>query len=273
MTTLAKRTAPPALELIRPLYFRNGDQYLFGCYHLPAVQSKSRGAVLLCPAIGDEYYYSHRSLRQLAAQLARAGFHVLRFDYFGTGDSAGKDESATLVQWLVDVECAIDEIKQLSRCNQISVIGIRLGATLALQAIIKRKDISDLVLWNPILTGANLLEQWAVMQSNHNRALGNMLDSPRLTEIMGTQLSPTLYDEIQVLRMPPLHRPEMRTLVLVNQKNETIHTLVAESREKGSDISLEVIDDIEICHQNDLVAIVASASLKVIFQWLGARNG
>lgn len=260
-------------ELVRPLYFRKGNEYLFGCHHQPIGQAKSRGAVVLCPAIGDEYYYSHRTLRQLASQLARVGFHVLRFDYFGTGDSAGQDESATLAQWLLDVGSAIGEIKRLSRCDRVSVIGIRLGATLAWQAVKDRDDIEGLALWNPMLTGANLLNQWTKLQSNHNQALNYHPDTPGVTEIMGNQLSSALLNELQDLRMPPLARPEGHTLILVNQETEDIHAFAAEAKKEGSNVSLEVVDDPEIWQQNDLEAIVASAALKAIAQWLETANG
>lgn len=273
MSTVARRTAQPAPELIRPLYFGSEDKNLFGCYHLPAGQVPSRGAVVLCPASGDEYYYSHRTLRQLAAQLARAGFHALRFDYFGTGDSAGSDESATLAQWQVDVDCAINELKQLSRCDQIAVVGMRLGATLAWQAVKERNDIGDLVLWNPILTGIDLLEQWTDMQSNYNRVLGLKPESSGLIEIMGTMLSPVLLDELKALSIPPLHRPEGRSLVLVNQKMEDVNAFVAEAGKKGSAVSLEVVDDIVVWRQSGYGAMVASASIKVILQWWGVIDG
>ena len=260
-------------ELVRPLYFRKGSEYLFGCHHQPVGQANPRGAVVLCPAIGDEYYYSHRTLRQLSSQLARAGFHVFRFDYFGTGDSAGQDESATLAQWLIDVGSAIDQVKQLSRCDQISVVGIRLGATLAWQAVKERSDIDGLVLWNPVLSGSNLLDHWTEMQSNHNQALGFHSNSFGLTEIMGTQLSPTLVSELQDLKMSPLTRLEGPTLVLINQETKAINTFAAETKKMGSTISLEVVDDPDVWQQNDLEAIVASAALKAILQWLETHNG
>ena len=73
--------------------------------------------------------------------------------------------------------------------------------------------------------------------------------------------------------MPPLHRSEGRTLVLVNQKKEAIDTFVAEARANGSAVSLEVVDDLEVWQQSNFGALVASASLKVLLQWWGAGDG
>ena len=45
--------------------------------------------VVIVPPIGYEYWSSHRTLRTLAERLAEQGCSRLRFDFDGTGDSAG----------------------------------------------------------------------------------------------------------------------------------------------------------------------------------------
>lgn len=271
MNSVSNNNTIVAPGLIRPLYFRDGEKYLFGCHHLPSVQSKCSGAVVLCHASGNEYYYSHRAMRQLATRLARAGFHCLRFDYSGTGDSAGSDASATLAQWKLDVTHAIDELKRLSRIDKVSVIGLRLGASLAWQSIVEHDVIGDLVLWNPVLTGADLLEQWSTIQSKHNQLLGYDSETPELTEVMGITLSPTLLDEIRVLEMQPLHRKEGRILVLDNLNNEAINTFTADAETKGTNISQKIIEDPEVWQQSG-EGIVPSASINIILQWLSDEH-
>ena len=68
--------------------------------------------MVLCYPWGSEYIHAHRALRQLATRLSMAGFHTLRFDYFGTGDSAGEMEDADLGVWEDDIETAIEELKK-----------------------------------------------------------------------------------------------------------------------------------------------------------------
>ena len=48
--------------------------------------------MVVCPPLGPEYFNSYRSLRHLADRLAENGVSALRFDYDGTGNSAGQDE-------------------------------------------------------------------------------------------------------------------------------------------------------------------------------------
>ena len=96
----------------------------------------------------------HRAFRQLSILLARAGYHVLRFDYFGTGDSSGRSDEANTTQWIEDIKAAIDELKDMSAVNQIALIGTRLGAPLAVEAAAGRNDIAALALWDPVVSGA-----------------------------------------------------------------------------------------------------------------------
>src|SRR5207249_11329319 len=59
-----------------------------------------------------------RGCRQLAARLARLGLDVLRFDYYGTGDSAGQGEDATLHTCIEDVVRATEELASSPRSEE-----------------------------------------------------------------------------------------------------------------------------------------------------------
>ena len=50
-------------------------------------------------------------MRRLANMLAAVGCHVLRFDYFGTGDSMGTAHEVTRRGWEQDIETAIEELQ------------------------------------------------------------------------------------------------------------------------------------------------------------------
>ena len=45
--------------------------------------------------------------RMLADALTRKGYHVFRFDYRGTGDSAGNIEQFSPREWLDDIDAAV----------------------------------------------------------------------------------------------------------------------------------------------------------------------
>ena len=72
-------------------------------------------AVVFCPPAGHEQVHAHRAWRHLAEAVAGAGLPVLRFDYHGTGDSAGTDEDPhRLAAWRQDVRDAIAWVRSTS---------------------------------------------------------------------------------------------------------------------------------------------------------------
>jgi pimeloyl-ACP methyl ester carboxylesterase len=109
-------------------------------------------------------------MRHLAALLAGSGFDVFTFDYFGTGDSAGEFAEADLQDWSSDIEVAMRELRDISSQTRVSIIGLRLGATLAATIFSKpRKDVEALVLWDPIVSGARYVEYLHEVSRPHRR--------------------------------------------------------------------------------------------------------
>jgi pimeloyl-ACP methyl ester carboxylesterase len=138
---------------MNPFYFGTAERRLFGIYE-PAVQgSAGTRAAVLCYPWGREYLHAHRAMRQLAIRLSVAGYHTLRFDYFGTGDSAGEMEDADLAGWEADICTAMAEIRDIVGATQVALIGLRLGATAAARVAAREaRSVNALVLWDPILS-------------------------------------------------------------------------------------------------------------------------
>src|ERR1700722_5596148 len=136
-----------------PFFFGTSERRIFGVYEPAASGTSGKRAAVFCYPWGSEYIYAHRTIRQLAVRLSTAGFHTLRFDFFGTGDSAGDLTDADLAGWETDVESAMEEIRDISGMAQITLIGLRLGATIAasVAARLSRK-VDSLVLWDPIVS-------------------------------------------------------------------------------------------------------------------------
>ncbi len=145
-----------------PLFFGDPAAPLFGALNEPPAGAERGHGVLICPPIAQEHVRTHWALRQLASALARAGFHVLRFDWFGVGDSAGVGGEGGVARWVEDARDAAQELRDASGLRKISVVGLRLGATLAALAGRKLKPQS-LVLWDPILDGARYLRELAAL--------------------------------------------------------------------------------------------------------------
>jgi pimeloyl-ACP methyl ester carboxylesterase len=114
--------------------------------------------VLVCSPYFREAISAHRFQRVLADRLARNGHPVLRFDYFGTGDSPGDDVDVDLAGSVGDVVVAIGELLRQTGARRCVVVGTSLGANVALRAAGRVSDeVARLVLVHPILDGAAYL--------------------------------------------------------------------------------------------------------------------
>jgi dienelactone hydrolase len=143
-----------------PIHFGMDERVLFGWYHAPDSAENRGVGVILCNTLGNESLRLPRALRHAAEKLARAGFAVLRFDFYATGDSAGEDTDVNEIDgWIGDIRIAIDELKRRSGVNKISLLGVRFGATLAAQVAADLGAVEDLVLWEPCISGKDFIKE------------------------------------------------------------------------------------------------------------------
>jgi pimeloyl-ACP methyl ester carboxylesterase len=153
---------------IEPFTFDSGGESLFGCYHRPEPPVRDCGFVF-CNARGHEYIQFHRVYRQLAILLADAGFPVLRFDLRGTGDSAGDHARWRIDGWVDDVGAAMEQLRKRVTVPRTALAGLRVGGSLAVLAARARGDVDAVVLWDPVLNGADYL---AELERVHEEMLG-----------------------------------------------------------------------------------------------------
>src|ERR1700744_1146613 len=94
----------------RPLYFRSGENDLFGWLH--QTPRHSPVGVVVCAPFGYEAICAHRSLRSFAEGIARSGIPTLRFAYAGTGDSSDPEGTVDEIAiWTRDIVAAAKELK------------------------------------------------------------------------------------------------------------------------------------------------------------------
>ncbi len=139
-------------------FFGRADRSLFGVYHPPQGRTDRRAGIVLCSPMGQEYMRSHRAFRQLANLLSRKGYHVLRFDWFGTGDSMGSSTDFSIKASSEDLDAAIMELRANADLECVSLIGLRLGASIAAMGGVARPDVHRIVLWDPVVSGPSYLE-------------------------------------------------------------------------------------------------------------------
>ncbi|WP_061169137.1 alpha/beta fold hydrolase [Caballeronia hypogeia] len=103
-------------------------------------------------------------MRHLADELSARGIWVLRFDYRGTGDSAGADLAPDQFQSSVDdVEEAIDWFRTSTGIEHLTLCGFRVGAAFALEAALRR-PVDDLVLLAPVASGRVYMRELSIVR-------------------------------------------------------------------------------------------------------------
>jgi pimeloyl-ACP methyl ester carboxylesterase len=201
-----------------PFYFRLSDKPLFGCYHEPAPGRLRPCGVLICQPVGHEYVNSHRALRQLAVRLSEAGFPVLRFDYYGCGDSSGNTEDASIRQGLEDISAAISELRRRTSLFQVCIVGLRLGGTLATLAALDRGDIESMVLWDPVVDGRRYLNELSSLQKEMLRfrpkQRRHQKANPQI-EILGFSFSHCFIRELENINLIKTARKVTKNLLVM----------------------------------------------------------
>lgn len=155
-------------------WFRSGNYSLLG--HLDAPQ-ENRGLVgaIIVPPFGWEEVCSYRPLRFMAQTFARMGIPTLRYDLPGTGDSSGDALNPGLFEsWIHSVEDAACELRYSAGVENVTVVGIHLGAILALIAASRGADFQAMALWGPAARGRTILREL--------RALANIERAESLAE-------------------------------------------------------------------------------------------
>lgn len=202
--------AQAAPQRAQPIWFGQAAQPLFGMLHR-ARGTLVRGAVLFCYPMPPKYQLFYRGFQRLAASLTLEGFHVLRFDYSGVGDSAGSPSGATVGKWVEDAHAALQCLERETGCHQLSVMGLRVGTVIA-AALSRRTSLRNVVLWEPITTGSQYVDELVALSSQRPQ-----LPPPADLDFFGFPVTAAMRTELQAVSLverPPLAQ---RTLILSSQ--------------------------------------------------------
>jgi len=178
------------------------DNELYARLHRPVDALTARGAVLLCNPIFVEAGNILWAYQRLATLLSNRGYYVIRFDYYGCGNSMGEDEDGSASRWKRDVAAAADELLEVSGQTSLSLIGFRYGATLA--ASLDKVRVDKLILWEPVQSS---IEHVSLLDSRYNstiRYLNGLHKAPVTAgknEITGFPFSQSMRESLIALEL------------------------------------------------------------------------
>ncbi|WP_156311850.1 alpha/beta fold hydrolase [Methylobacterium platani] len=198
-----------------------------------------RRGVLLCGTFGFEQWCAYRSWRELAGTIAAEGCPTLRFDYPGQGDSrdpAGPEIPAALAA----IRAGIAFLREEAGAEEIVVVGLRLGATLAALA---GADIDRLVLLAPFPTGKAYRREMA-MQSRLIDVMPDrspMPQEPDSLMVGSFLLGPQTLADLARLDLPAAERAPAPRILLLGPK---VDALAGRYRALGSEVEAGPFPDL-----------------------------
>lgn len=227
-----------------PYFFGAEEEPLFGVYAPPLATVARDAAVLLCAPIGIEYQRSHYAIRLVAQQLARTGFHVLRFDYHGMGDSSGNIDAGQFDLWVNDVSLAARELFDLSGAGNLTVVGLRMGAALVVEALANKAiDAKGLVLWDPVVFGGRYL---STIEKLHAEFVAERTVPLKPTdELLGARFPQDLRAAIRGVNITDrLHKVDVqRAALIVSEDLPRYGKLLTAMRSRWPETIFQVMDD------------------------------
>ena len=143
---------------------------------------------------------------------ADAGWTTLQLDLHGCGDSSGDFSEATWERWVCDVVEACTWLSAKTGHRPL-LWGLRTGCLLAAQAAARTQHTPDLVLWQPVHSGAQYLRQFLRLKGaselmaqagqsvTGTKELRSALARGETVEIAGYPLTPVLASALEAAQL------------------------------------------------------------------------
>ena len=208
----------------------------FGWLH----QGSSERGVVLCGPLGHEAVATHRGWRQLAGSLAQQGLHVVRFDYHGSGDSEGSDsDPARLHTWQENIKSAAGVLRDHCNVRQVTLVGLRFGAAMALLAAEEIPDVDAIALLAPVVSGRTHLRELRLLARVwHEQAFGRVPapSNDGSLEVTGTRHSSETVRSLGSVDLRQIKTSPRRVLLMDTGDRMETRQLAERLETLGSDV-------------------------------------
>jgi exosortase A-associated hydrolase 2 len=222
-------------------FFEHEGSKLFAILHVPdpgdprSVPRQSKG-VVFCHPFAEEKALSHRVMVDFARFLCSNGYHVLRFDYRGCGDSEGDFEQATVTSRLSDIERAMGVFGERTGVTEPLLFGLRFGGTLAAMVAEANSRVHGMILWEPVVQVRIYLLQFLRMQVMAEKfregkvrmtrdELLKELKEGRCVDVLGFMLGPGFFEECMGLDILKQRKTFSKPLLVVGvTRQRSYHT-------------------------------------------------
>jgi exosortase A-associated hydrolase 2 len=224
-----------------------------------------RGTVLWAPAFAEEMNKSRRMCARMARSMAMRGWRVVQKDLLGCGDSSGEFGDASWSAWIDDLASELD---QADRQRPAWLWCVRAGALFAPNLIARRPDL-NLLLWQPALSGAQVLQQFlrlhagarivrAQQAQGRDATPAQLLRAGHRVEVAGYELTSALTSGLEQARfdLPDSHRGRVVWLEVSNAPQPTLSPAALDAaqrfRKRGVQVDHEVVAGPPFWHTQEI---------------------
>ena len=250
---------------MRPIVFNE----CFGWLH----DAEGETGVVLCNPYGHEALWTHRGWRALAAELARHQIPALRFDYRGTGDSAGNENEGDAIEtWLNSIEDAVRYMRENTNVTRIVLCGVRLGGTLA-ALVASRIAVDGLIMMAPITSGREYLRELRIIQRRWRNTAAAHIEAdslkPDYVESLGFRLYPDSLRHLERVALPQDLQPSVSNVLLLDpEKSRDSSALAAFYREHEINVEVDAFDDFTSLLSETGNCVAPLAAIQRVVSWV-----
>jgi pimeloyl-ACP methyl ester carboxylesterase len=267
-----------------PQFFPNREsQRLFSVLHrVPSADL----ALVMCAPLFDEKLWSHRVLVNFARFVAARGVPVLRFDYFGDGESDGRFEDASVSTRVRDIQDAVEFCRRETGASRVILVGLGYGATLALRATLGQPlpGVVGVVAWSPVMDGrryindilrAHLSAQMLIHRKViHDReALMGQILADQSVNIEGYEISRPLFTEMVDVDIVDLLR-KATVPVLIQQIGpvDRLDSQYQDLAQLTGSVQFEIIQELKFWTQQKKIFPACETLFERTAQWVDGRQ-
>jgi len=225
-------------------YFGRQRRPLLGLRHAPPAALPVRAAMLACAPLLQDGIRCQRALWTLGEALAQSGVEVLRFDWFGSGDSPGATDALRLDGLVDDVAAGIEWLSGVRPGVPGRVLALREAAMPLLIHAARSGVAIDAVLWAPVLDGRALVDGWRRQHGWQLHAAGRFLVNDRVVEadeLLGFQLHPAFAEELSTVDAGPLVLPAGSRLLVAHWPGAAVEDRFLQ-RQRAAGVDVRVVE-------------------------------